>query len=95
MLDGVSELHPPRGHVPHPAADPDGIIIPGGLAIADRNVTHCKAEPVDLEIAITHAAPAKVLGASNVQPDQVPGVVHHSHLVGLGVVDPHVSFRDR
>ncbi len=94
VLHRVAELHPARRNVAHPATDPDGIIVPGGLPVFDRYVADRQAQSGQLEIPITHAAPAKMLGSGDVEPDQIAGMVDHAHLVGLGIVDPNLRFRD-
>ena len=94
MLDHIAELDPPGRDVPDPAADPDRIVEAGRLPVADGHLAHGEPEAGGLELAIARPALPQVLGAGDVEPDQIPGVVDDAHLVGLGVVHPDQGLGD-
>jgi hypothetical protein len=93
LLEGVAEVDPPGGEVAHPAADPDPVIVACGLPEPDGDLADRQPQTSLLQLAVAHAGEAEVLGAGDVEPDQVAGVVDDSHLVGLGIVHPHQRLR--
>jgi hypothetical protein len=93
VLDRVAELDAPGGGLPHPAADAYRVVVPGGLAVTDRGLADHQPEARGLELPIAHAVQAQVFRSRDVQPDQVAGMVHDAHLVGLGVIDADQGFR--
>src|SRR5688572_7148611 len=94
MLHGITELDPPRGNVAHPAADPYGIVVAGGLTVPDRHLTHGQSQSGIFQLPIAHATLPQVLGARDVEPDQITRVVDDAHLVGLGIIDSNPGLRD-
>ena len=93
VVHGVAEVYPSGREVAHPAADPHPVVVAGGQEVAQGDLADRRAETGLLQVAVTHPGQANVLGAGDVEPDQVAGVVHHTHLIGLGVVHPHERLR--
>jgi hypothetical protein len=91
VLHHIPEVHLARGGLPNPAADADQVVVAGRLAVSDGYLADDQAEAATLELAIGHAALAQELGARNIEPDQVAGVIHHPHLIGFGIIDAHQS----
>lgn len=72
----------------HPAADADLVIVTNGSAVSDLQVGDHQAGAARLQLAIAEPGLAQMLRTGDVQPDDVPGVVHHAHLIGFRVVHP-------
>src|SRR6266446_10653642 len=85
-LHGVSENHPPRGEVPHPAADPNQIIIARRPAVADVHIRDGEIRPLLFQVLVGHPPLTEMFGARHIHPDEIVRVVHEAHLICFGVV---------
>src|SRR6266446_4799011 len=85
-LHRVSENHPSRGQVPHPAADANHIIIARRLAVADVNIRDGEVRPLLFQVLVGHATLTEVFRARHIHPDEIVRVVDEAHLIGFGVV---------
>ena len=88
MLDRIAELDAAGCELAHPAADPEQVVEAGRLPIAHAHLAHGQPEPRGLELAVAGPAAPEVLGARDVEPDQVARMIGDAHLVGLGIVHP-------
>ena len=87
MLDIVDKIHSARCDLTYPAADADEIIVPRGVTVAQPQIGHDQPNSGRLKFAIAEARLAQVFGPGDVQPDDVPRMVHDAHLVGFGIID--------
>ena len=87
MFNVVHEVHSTRGDLTYAAADANEIVVTRGLTVPHPQIGHDQPDPGRLKLAITEARLAQMLGPGNIQPDDVPCVIHDAHLVSLGVVD--------
>src|SRR5256886_2014940 len=86
-VDGVAERHAPRRQLADPAADPQQVVVACRRPEAHVDLGHREVDALLLQLLVGDPGLAHQLGAGAVEPDQVVGVVHHAHLIGLGVID--------
>jgi UDP-2,3-diacylglucosamine hydrolase len=94
VVDGVPEVDPAGGDFPDPAAHPQQVVIASRLPVTNRNFAHRETQSGGLELAIAETGLPQVLAASDVEPDQMTGVVRDAHLVDFRVVHPHLNRTD-
>jgi hypothetical protein len=65
----------------------DLVVVAGRLAVLTMGFDDREGDAVVLDLAICPPTVSQPFGPSDFEPDQVIGVVDHSHLVGLCVPD--------
>src|SRR5439155_11315155 len=85
--DLVSELQPNRGdqHAGRPHLDL--VVVPRRRAVGALRFDHRQREPLALHLTIAPSVRAQQIGAADFEPDEIVGVVGHTHLVGIGIAD--------
>jgi hypothetical protein len=87
----VAKADHPRAGLLNPGADGYLVVVTCWEEETAANLGHSQQNAVLLHIAVTDAARAAQFNASDFHPNEVIGVVDHSHLVRLGI--PHADAR--
>lgn len=70
--------------------DPDEVVVPRGCMEPEHHLGHHKEDSPAFDVCVTHAVLPYEVRAANLAPDEIVRVVHHAHLVSLGVA--HAQF---
>jgi hypothetical protein len=87
----IPETDHARARLLDPRADGNLIVVTGGEEEAAADLRDGQQYAVLLHIAVPDAAGAAQLDAPDLHPDEVIGVIYHSHLVRFGI--PHADAR--
>src|SRR6202453_5236704 len=67
------------------------IVIPRRSTIPYMHIHHRDPATLSLHLLVVQAHAADQLHSANLEPHQVVRVIHHAHLIGLGIPYPHPS----
>ena len=89
--EDVLERDLPRAHVGERRRDAHEIVVARAGVQADAVLRDGEADPPFLHFRVAHSVLAHEVGAADLAPDEVVGMIHHLHLVGFGVTDADVG----
>lgn len=90
-MQSVEEGDLPGPDTSDPGLDPHPIIVPGRGPDAQAGFGDGESDPPGLDGGVAQATVPHELRTTHLEPGQVPTVVDHAHLIGIGEVHPKVG----
>ncbi len=89
--DLIPEGDHPLIHIDQPRPNDHRLIIAGRVPVAAMNICYDQFVSGRVEIGLTKPLGPTELGASHLKPDQVIGIVGHTHLVCFRIPHPDLT----